>query len=165
MKSPGVVRQSFFLREDSRVWPAAITRSLAPCPRNTGWWSTTGALAASPAVPGGADLGYGLRRRIRTIGRAWDRARVSRRRLVRAAISLGCAFRRPERVRAIFPSNIAGGAICDGYLTGKLFRSMDMAEKEGISAVVDAFDPTTAFLPSARRLPRRTPSTGRPWKP
>ena len=64
-----------------------------------------------------------------------------------AAISLGCAFRRPERVRAIFPSNIAGGAICDGYLTGKLFRSMDMAEKEGISAVVDAFDPDDRFSP------------------
>ena len=27
-----------------------------------------------------------------------------------AAISLGCAFRRPERVQAIFPSNIAGGS-------------------------------------------------------
>jgi pimeloyl-ACP methyl ester carboxylesterase len=64
-----------------------------------------------------------------------------------AAISLGCAFRRPERVRAIFPSNIAGGAICDGYLTGKLFRSMDMAEKEGISAVLDAFDPDDRFSP------------------
>ena len=64
-----------------------------------------------------------------------------------AAISLGCAFRRPQRVRAIFPSNIAGGVICDGYLTGKLFKSMDMAENKGISAVVDAFDPDDRFSP------------------
>ncbi len=64
-----------------------------------------------------------------------------------AAISLGCAFRRPDRVRAIFPSNIAGGVICDGYLTGKLFKSMDMAEKEGISAVVEAFDADDRFSP------------------
>src|ERR671916_2751491 len=33
-----------------------------------------------------------------------------------AAISLGCAFRYPERVQAIFPSNIAGGFICEAYL-------------------------------------------------
>ena len=64
-----------------------------------------------------------------------------------AAISLGCASRRPERVRAIFPSNIAGGVICDGYLTGKLFKSMDMAEKDGISSVVDAFDADDRFSP------------------
>ena len=64
-----------------------------------------------------------------------------------AAISLGCAFRRPQRVRAIFPSNIAGGVICDGYLTGKLFKSMDMAETKSISAVVDAFDPDDRFSP------------------
>ena len=30
-----------------------------------------------------------------------------------AAISFGCAVRYPERVRAIFPSNLAGGVICD----------------------------------------------------
>ena len=46
-----------------------------------------------------------------------------------AAISLGCAVRRPERVRAIFPSNIAGGVICDAYLAAKLFKSMDMGRE------------------------------------
>ena len=64
-----------------------------------------------------------------------------------AAISLGCAFRRPQRVRAIFPSNIAGGVICDGYLTGKLFKSMDLAENASISAVVEAFDADDRFSP------------------
>ena len=64
-----------------------------------------------------------------------------------AAISFGCAFRRPERVRAIFPSNIAGGVICDGYLTGKLFKSMDMAENDSIASVVDAFDADDRFSP------------------
>ena len=64
-----------------------------------------------------------------------------------AAISLGCASRRPDRVRAIFPSNIAGGVICDAYLAGKLFKSMDMAENLSISAVVDAFDPDDRFSP------------------
>ena len=64
-----------------------------------------------------------------------------------AAISLGCAFRHPQRVRAIFPSNIAGGAICNGYLTGKLFKSMDLAETDGVAAVVSAFDPDDRFCP------------------
>ena len=64
-----------------------------------------------------------------------------------AAISFGCAYRRPERVRAIFPSNIAGGVICDGYLTGKLFKSMDLAENDSISSVVAAFDPDDRFSP------------------
>ena len=56
-------------------------------------------------------------------------------------------FSSPERVRAIFPSNIAGGVICDGYLTGKLFKSMDMAENDSISSVVDAFDADDRFSP------------------
>ena len=64
-----------------------------------------------------------------------------------AAISFGCASRRPERVRAIFPSNIAGGVICDGYLTSKLFKSMEIAAADGISAVVDAFDADDRFAP------------------
>ena len=64
-----------------------------------------------------------------------------------AAISFGCASRRPERVRAIFPSNIAGGVICDGYLTSKLFKSMEVAAADGISAVVDAFDADDRFAP------------------
>ncbi len=62
-----------------------------------------------------------------------------------AAISLGCAARRPERVRAIFPSNIAGGIICDGYLAGKLFKSMEMAVNDSISSVVEAFDADDRF--------------------
>ena len=74
-----------------------------------------------------------------------------------AAISLGCAFRRPDRVRAIFPSNIAGGVICDGYLTGKLFKSMDLAENEGISAVVDAFDADDRFSPFTPEIAQSDP--------
>ena len=64
-----------------------------------------------------------------------------------AAISFGCASRRPERVRAIFPSNIAGGVICDGYLTSKLFKSMEIAAADGIGAVIDAFDADDRFAP------------------
>ena len=44
-----------------------------------------------------------------------------------AAISFGCALLYPGRVPAIFPSNIAGGVICDSYLAMKLFKSADMA--------------------------------------
>ena len=64
-----------------------------------------------------------------------------------AAISFGCAYRRPERVRAIFPSNIAGGVICDGYLTCKLFKSMEVAAADGIGSVIDAFDADDRFAP------------------
>jgi pimeloyl-ACP methyl ester carboxylesterase len=64
-----------------------------------------------------------------------------------AAISFGCAVRYPERVRAIFPSNIAGGVICNGYLAMKLFKSVEMAMTQGIKAVVDAFDPDDRFAP------------------
>jgi len=64
-----------------------------------------------------------------------------------AAISFGCAVRYPERVRAIFPSNIAGGVICDAYLAMKLFKSAEMAISQGIKAVVDAFDPNDRFAP------------------
>ena len=64
-----------------------------------------------------------------------------------AAISLGCAAREPQRVRAIFPSNIAGGVICDSYLAMKLFKSADMAVNQGIKAVVDAFDSDDRFAP------------------
>ena len=53
----------------------------------------------------------------------------------------------PERVRAIFPSNIAGGVICDGYLTSKVFKSMEIAAADGISAVIDAFDADDRFAP------------------
>ena len=64
-----------------------------------------------------------------------------------AAISFGCARRRPERVRAIFPSNIAGGVICDGYLTSKLYQSMEIAASDGIGAVIEAFDTDDRFAP------------------
>ena len=62
-----------------------------------------------------------------------------------AAISFGCAARYPERVRAIFPSNLAGGVICNAYLAMKLFKSAEMAMAQGIKAVVDAFDPDDRF--------------------
>lgn len=64
-----------------------------------------------------------------------------------AAIAFGCAVRSPERVRAIFPSNIAGGIICNAYLVMKLFKSAEMAMTQGIKAVVDAFDPDDRFAP------------------
>src|SRR5215471_11255530 len=64
-----------------------------------------------------------------------------------AAIAFGCAVRYPERVRAIFPSNIAGGVICEAYLAMKLFKSAEMAMAQGIKAVVDAFDPDDRFAP------------------
>jgi len=64
-----------------------------------------------------------------------------------AAIALGCAVRYPERVRAIVPSNIAGGVICEAYLAMKLFKSAEMAMPQGIKAVVDAFDPDDRFAP------------------
>ena len=64
-----------------------------------------------------------------------------------AAISFGCAARYPERVRAIFPSNIAGGIICDSYLAMKLFKSAEMALDQGIKAVVEAFDADDRFSP------------------
>ena len=64
-----------------------------------------------------------------------------------AAIAFGCAVRYPQRVRAIFPSNIAGGLICHAYLAMKLFKSAEMALTQGIKAVVDAFDPNDRFAP------------------
>ena len=64
-----------------------------------------------------------------------------------AGISLGCAVRQPERVRGIFPSNIAGGVICDSYLSMKLYKSADIAINRGISTVVSAFDSGDQFAP------------------
>ena len=64
-----------------------------------------------------------------------------------AAITFGCVVRSPERVRAIVPSNIAGGVICDAYLAMKLFKSAEMAMTQGIKAVVEAFDPDDRFAP------------------
>jgi len=74
-----------------------------------------------------------------------------------AAISLGCAARRPERVRAIFPSNIAGGVICDAFLAGKLFKSMEMAVNDSISSVVAAFDPDDRFSPFSPEIAQSDP--------
>jgi len=64
-----------------------------------------------------------------------------------AAISFGCVVRYPERVRAIVPSNLAGGVICNAYLAMKLFKSAEMAMAQGIKAVVDAFDSDDRFAP------------------
>ncbi len=74
-----------------------------------------------------------------------------------AAISFGCAYRRPERVRAIFPSNVAGGPICDGYLTFKLYRSMEMAAEDGIGAVIDAFDADDRSSPFSPEIAQTDP--------
>ena len=64
-----------------------------------------------------------------------------------AAISFGCAARYPGRIRAIFPSNIAGGVICDSYLAMKLFKSAGMALNQGIKTVVEFFDADDRFSP------------------
>ena len=64
-----------------------------------------------------------------------------------AAISFGCAARRPEHGTAIFPSNIAGGTICDAYLARNLFKSLEMAMDQGIGPVIDAFDLDDRFSP------------------
>ena len=64
-----------------------------------------------------------------------------------AAISLGCAVRYPDRVRAIFPSNIAGGLICDSFLANKLYASAEVAINRGMKAVVAAFDRDDRFAP------------------
>ena len=74
-----------------------------------------------------------------------------------AAISLGCAARRPERVRAIFPSNIAGGVICDAYLAGKLFKSLELAVNDGISSTVAAFDAEDRFAPFSPEIAQSDP--------
>ena len=74
-----------------------------------------------------------------------------------AAISFGCALRRPERVRAIFPSNIAGGVICDTFLAAKLFKSMEMATNDGISSVVEAFDADDRFAPFSPEIAQTDP--------
>ena len=60
----------------------------------------------------------------------------------------------PERVRAIFPSNIAGGLICQAYLAMKLFKSAEMALTQGIKAVVDAFDSDDRFAPFTPERPQ-----------
>ena len=68
-----------------------------------------------------------------------------------AAISFGCASRNPERVRGIFPSNIAGGVICNAYLAAKLFKSLDIAletpDGQGIKIAIEAFDLDDRFSP------------------
>jgi pimeloyl-ACP methyl ester carboxylesterase len=50
-------------------------------------------------------------------------------------------------VRAIFPSNIAGGFICEAYLAVKLFKSADLALNQGIKAAIDAFGAEDRFAP------------------
>ena len=81
-----------------------------------------------------------------------------------AAIAFGCAVRSPERVRAIVPSNLAGGVICDAYLAMKRFKSAEMAMTQGITAVVEAFDPDDRFAPLPRSVLSTTRRTGRGWK-
>ena len=62
-------------------------------------------------------------------------------------ISMGCAYGYPERVRAIFPSNIGGGIICQSRLTNKLFRSLEMALSQGMKAVVASIDRDDLYSP------------------
>lgn len=74
-----------------------------------------------------------------------------------AAISLRCAAGYPERVRAIFPSNLAGGVICNSYLATKLFKAMDLALNKGMKAVVKAFDRDDRFAPFVPEQAQRDP--------
>ena len=53
----------------------------------------------------------------------------------------------PIGPKNIFPSNIAGGVICDAYLATKLHRSLDMALTQGMQAVVAALDRDDRFAP------------------
>lgn len=62
-------------------------------------------------------------------------------------ISLGCALRYADRVLAIFPSNVAGGFICDSYLASKLYKSIDTALTLGMKELIDSFDPNDRFGP------------------
>ena len=78
-----------------------------------------------------------------------------------AAISLGCAYHYPDRVRALFPSNIAGGFICESYLAMKLFKIADLALSQGIKAAIEAFDTETSLPRSLRCEPNTTPNTVR----
>lgn len=55
-------------------------------------------------------------------------------------ISLVCAARYPERVRAIFPSNINGGLVSTAHFVMALTKSMHMALSGGIKSVLDAYD-------------------------
>ena len=65
-----------------------------------------------------------------------------------AAISMGCAARYPDRIRAIFPSNIAGGVICDSYLAVKLFKSFKAtgASTTAITYFIPATTPGSSSL-------------------
>ena len=63
------------------------------------------------------------------------------------AIPLGCAVRYPERVQAVFHSNVSGGAIFTIFLSMKLFKSMHMALNCGIKSVVDVYDRDDDFAP------------------
>jgi pimeloyl-ACP methyl ester carboxylesterase len=79
-----------------------------------------------------------------------------------AAIAFGCAGRSPERVRAIVPSTIAGGVICDASLAMKLFKSAEMAMTQGIKTVVDAFDPDDRFAPFTPERAQDDPAYRKP---
>lgn len=62
-----------------------------------------------------------------------------------AAISMRCAALHPKRVRAIFPSNIAGGIVCNSFLTMKLFQSADLAINLGMKSLVPSLDQGARF--------------------
>ena len=79
-----------------------------------------------------------------------------------AAIAFGCAVRSPQRVRAIFPSNIAGGLICHTYLAMTLFKRAEMAVFPAYSSHTRkpsmrvSREPTSGFMHQAVRGARRS---------
>jgi pimeloyl-ACP methyl ester carboxylesterase len=62
-------------------------------------------------------------------------------------IAMGCAYRYPDRVRAVFLSNIAGGIFCDSWLAAKLLRGLEMASDQGMKAVVAANNKDDRYAP------------------
>jgi 3-oxoadipate enol-lactonase len=64
-----------------------------------------------------------------------------------SAISLRCAARHPDRIRSVFGVNINGGSVCTSFLMMHLVQSMEIAERQGIAAVLAAFDPEDRYGP------------------
>ena len=63
------------------------------------------------------------------------------------AISLRAAARYPARVRSVAMVNVNGGLICTALLMMPLIMSMEIAERQGMDAFIEAFDPAGRYAP------------------
>jgi pimeloyl-ACP methyl ester carboxylesterase len=63
------------------------------------------------------------------------------------AISLRAAARYPDRVRSVFMVNVNGGLICTALLAMPLIMSLEIAERQGMTAVVQSFDAAGRYAP------------------